>query len=138
MNNEHIPFEIEWAKRGGICAIDDEDIGKTTLYIFTQRGFIALNRRGRDFFWEMPTHGDLYKQAIDSDMRMATCAECEAAGVEYIEPPIRWMPIETMPERTTVQMSDGVNIDMRRAYKECAIQEGYTHWQPLPKPPKDE
>ena len=38
MNNEHIPFEIEWAKRGGICAIDDEDIGKTTLYIFTQRG----------------------------------------------------------------------------------------------------
>ena len=89
MNNERTPFDIEWAKRGGICAIDDEDIGKTTLYIFTQRGFIALNRRGRDFFWEMPIHGDLYKQAIDSDMRMATCAECEVAGLEYIEPPLK-------------------------------------------------
>ena len=116
-SNLAIVRETNDANKFSALIVDDEDIDGPLA------GYAYLN----------PPHDEDF-----TIVRMATPKECEAAGVEYIEPPIRWMPIETMPERTTVLMSDGVNIDMRRAYKECAIQEGYTHWQPLPKPPKDE
>lgn len=133
LTTESTPFDLDWAKCGGVWLLKGKGLQKDYFFV----GYVEIENR---IYMTNAANGDgesLLKKDL-AHVRMATRAGCDAAGVEYIEPPIRWMPIETMPERTTVLMSDGVNIDMRRAYKECAIQEGYTHWQPLPKPPKDE
>ena len=78
---------------------------------------------------------------------MASEAECKAAGIEYIEPPTRWLPIETAPLDTLVI----VETDQKKVG--CAIFESrnesehfglgsfasrYRNWMPMPQPPKDE
>ena len=77
---EHVPFDLEWAKRGGIVAADWED-GSTFLYYLNKKSnkFENLNFEFDDFF-------EADKDFVSGGLlRMATTAE---AGVEYIEKPV--------------------------------------------------
>ena len=149
---DHAKFDLEWAKRGGIVKTDDN-----RFIQFTQAGYV-----GGDWGWFIDLSTKEMKTAIlyseldyDSELdefhidRMATQQECADAGVEYIEPPMMWRPIETAPDRTAVLVHvNGINLIVA-AYEpdsdewydpdlEAGFDISPTHWIPLPPDPKDE
>ena len=96
--NENTEFDWEWAKRGGVCITPEG-----TIIIYSQRGALEVNKYPNsvdgdcDFFWGMPRKGvTIEEQACMSELGMATRAECEAAGVEYIDRPVSTEDIEHM------------------------------------------
>ena len=77
--------------------------------------------------------------------RMATPSECEAAGIEYIEPPMMWRDIESAPKNTWVIATDGFYVTeafFTTSRNAWVIKGGgelsVTLWMPRPQPPKDE
>ena len=98
---DHSKFDLEWANHGGIIKvyslvykqpntihqyedmsyfgvakfIDDEPDGTVNVYMLNKR---TAENKNTKF------------------LAMATPSECAEAGIEYIEPPARWLPIETM------------------------------------------
>ena len=94
---DHAKFDFEWAKRGGVV--------KTG--VCEQPAFakcLGVKQDGRALFMffinedenERWHYGFVCPQNFNT-LSMATPSECAEAGIEYIEPPARWLPIEVFP-----------------------------------------
>ena len=135
-------FDLELAKRGGVVMLK-KYLAKVT-YVCNISGSVHVAQTlGRKVF-----NGESFANVSPRLLRMATPDECRKAGSEYIEPPARWLPIDSAPK-------DGTFFDVwnqRFKVRECnvryvaggfyvgemRISSGATHWQPPPQPPKDE
>ena len=140
---DHSKSDLEWAKRGGVLTKNDNhrirEFYKLTYLKHSGGG------NGQQVIW--PTYCQIGSDNIrrecvpfhskkDNDyMRMATPAECEAAGIEYIEYH-GWRPIESAPIGSLALVTDGKWVG--EAFINRANAEMLTHWMPLPLPPKDE
>ena len=99
---DHSVFDLEWVKKGGV-AYGVTQAGTYTLWTYFQGRFAFLAFRYQHCDWAKAEpqmclgslFNDTYVKIAD---RMATPEECEAAGVEYIDPPIRWLQIDSAPE----------------------------------------
>ena len=76
---DHSAFDLDWAKRGGWCIVRGE-----VCKLISKATYISSDT------------DTLFVRAIAE--RMATREECAVAGIEYIEPPARWLPIESAPK----------------------------------------
>ena len=76
---DHSAFDLDWAKRGGWCIVRGE-----VCKLISKATYISSDT------------DTLFVRAIAE--RMATPSECAEAGIEYIEPPARWLPIEGAPK----------------------------------------
>ena len=85
---DHAKFDLEWAKHGGCCIFDDSTDVYKQLILGKQveEKFIGARFFFRDHWVKFFCYFENYPT------RMATPAECEAAEIEYIEPPARWLP----------------------------------------------
>ena len=157
---DHSVFYLEWAKRGGVFVIKPKymEINDETMrdydffYTFCAGKVVCIN----DYDVMGLEDGSTYVGIIDSikndeylEVRMATPSECAKEGVEYIEPPMIWREIESVPYRTAVLVKVTGCNPIVAAY-DPDFDEWYdpelesdfgifpTHWMPLPQPPKDE
>ena len=141
---DHAKFDLEWAKRGGCCIYDDStDIYKQLILgKQVEERFIGARFFFRDHWVKFFSYFENYPT------RMATPAECEAAGIEYIEYH-GWHPIESAPKHQAVlvwikgatpcaaaQDDDGwYEPDLE---EELGFNFKPSHWMPLQQVPKDE
>jgi hypothetical protein len=138
---DHGKFYIEWAKRGGVVktSVSEQPAMAKCLGV-KQDGralFVFFIDECENERWH---YGFVYPKDQDS-LRMATPDECAEAGVEYIEPPARWLPIENAPMHTDVIRSyyDGsMSIGWIFCDGEDSAGNDVRAWQPLPQPPKGE
>ena len=79
---DHSAFDLDWAKRGGWCIVRGE-----VCKLISKATYISSDT------------DTLFVRAIAE--RMATREECAVAGIEYIEPLARWLPIESAPKDGT-------------------------------------
>ena len=152
---DHSKFDLEWAKRGGIVY----HYGDFCRYICDGDNYneIRAGQDGEHIIGVEKTVGLISILTIEKVenipyyMRMATPSECAEAGIEYIEPPARWLPINTLTTDIPVPL-----IVCDKKSKERGVLTGEnifggacisgwnddnitpTHWMPLPQPPKDE
>ena len=159
---DHSKFDLEWAKRGGVVLIIHDDsqlkilanlakyVGEWAYFINTTR--YAIPDCEVYFTCGLSGSSDL-EMSSDTHYveRMATPSECAEAGIEYIEPPARWLPINTLTTDIPVPL-----IVCDKKSKERGVLTGEnifggacisgwnddnitpTHWMPLPQPPKDD
>ena len=139
---DHSVFNLEWAKRGGVFVVKPKymEINDETMrdydffYTFCAGKVICIN----DYNVIGLDDGSTYVGIIDSinndgylEVRMATPSECAEEGVEYIEPPMRWRPIETAPE-------DGRIIEVADfrvvVANECPLSKHWKFWRDIPHP----
>jgi hypothetical protein len=75
---ENTTFDLEWAKRGGVFVYKEvvDPIWTAKLIAVHKIGMLNIV-----FTTDLST-----ERCFRDDMRMATRAECDVAGVEYIEP----------------------------------------------------
>ena len=138
---DHGKFYIEWAKRGGVVktSVSEQPAMAKCLGV-KQDGralFVFFIDECENERWH---YGFVYPKDQDS-LRMATPDECAEAGVDYIEPPARWLPIENAPMHTDVIRSyyDGsMSIGWIFCDGEDSAGNDVRAWQPLPQPPKGE
>ena len=125
---DHSKFDLDWAKRGGWCIVRGE-----VCKLISKATYISSDT------------DTLFVRAIAE--RMATPNECAEAGIEYIEPPARWLPIESAPLREFISVvsNDKVltawhRIDERDDWETPCGQTITTPtlWMPLPQPPNGE
>ena len=156
---DHSAFDLDWAKRGGWCIVRGE-----VCKLISKATYISSDT------------DTLFVRAIAE--RMATPSECAEAGIEHIEPPALWLPIEVFPPPQYTWLGDEqdkpkiISVDDWEDYeirnnrsivcnKSGLVVEAYewfgkwyhlvndggdcyqqlinpTHFQYLPKPPKDE
>ena len=99
---DYSKFDLEWAKRGGIVY----HYGDFCRYICDGDNYneIRAGQDGEHIIGVEKTVGLISILTIEKVenipyyMRMATPSECAEAGIEYIEPPARWLPIESAPK----------------------------------------
>ena len=150
---DHSVFNLEWAKRGGVV-FHTYDSGYSIFWSFFQGAIYGLAGHHPKIGYRIIPHEkrylDLatnqeYKMMAD---RMATPAECETAGIEYIEYH-GWRPIESAPKHQAVlvwikgatpcaaaQDDDGwYEPDLE---EELGFNFKPSHWMPLQQVPKDE
>ena len=155
---DHSAFNLEWAKRGGVLFITEYSEAVKLLSCNSGDLFEFCDKEDPHVFgYGMESH-ETYGLP-SKNFRMATPAECEAAGIEYIEYQ-GWRPIENAPkdgdiilccnekwyfsnhgEITLPQIVfwDGVGFVIDHTYDDDNPQYfNPTLWQPLPLPPKDE
>jgi len=134
-------FDLEWAKRGGVCTID-----KTTEQQYKNDSNLLLKMveqkdKKAAFFIDLLDKDPLFRMPLLlSGVRMATEEECRDAGVRYIEPPMQWRDIESAPDDELLITFARGHVDY--TYKDGMKEDGSytwtpTHWMPLPQPPKD-
>ena len=142
---DHSKFDIPWAKRGGVVMLK-KHLSKVT-YVCNISGTLHVAQTlGQKVF-----NGESFANVSPRLLRMATPDECAEAGIEYIEPPARWLPINTLTTDIPVPL-----IVCDKKSKERGVLTGEnifggacisgwnddnitpTHWMPLPQPPKDE
>ena len=89
---DHSKFDIPWAKRGGVVMLK-KHLSKVT-YVCNISGTLHVAQTlGQKVF-----NGESFANVSPRLLRMATPDECAEAGIEYIEPPARWLPIESAPK----------------------------------------
>ena len=85
---DHSVFDLEWAKRGGVVMLK-KHLSKVT-YVCNISGTLHVAQTlGQKVF-----NGEPFANVSPKLLRMATQSECAEAGVEYIEPPTRWLPMK--------------------------------------------
>lgn len=98
--NENAEFDLEWAKRGGVVyysgwtgemLLKFVTMGTNEEAIYSGQDGEELIGYDQTVIWFDFKGNILMEQSIGGmfRVRMATRAECESAGVEYIEPPMR-------------------------------------------------
>ena len=95
-NIDHSKFDLEWAKRGGVLVALESDNTRINPFKFLRSitsEKIEVSTMSQICF---VTNFYEYRRVF----RMATPDECAEAGIEYVDPPMRWRPIETAPEST--------------------------------------
>ena len=156
---DYSKFDLEWAKRGGVVLIIHDDsqlkilanlakyVGEWAYFINTTRHAIpdceVYFTCGLSGSSDLETSSDTHYVE-----RMATPSECAEAGIEYIEPPARWLPVEITPGDTGSCLylcfgALGYEISIfGYSHDEDDDVPGFdphiTHWMPWPQPPKDE
>ena len=124
---DHAKFDLEWAKHGGCCIFDDSTDVYKQLILGKQveERFIGA----RFFFGDHWVKFFCYFENYPT--RMATPDECKAAGIEYIDPPIRWLQIDSAPE-------DGRIIEVADfrvvVANECPLSKHWKFWRDIPHP----
>lgn len=119
---DHSVFNLEWAKRGGVCAIADHS--EFGLYKYIKPIDKALH-----YFCDLEYLDDFGATMIPNDMRMATPAECEAAGVEYIKRPVSDQSLSDLQQRAQAALRyaeklRGIfHVSMLKAYPQKTHQE---------------
>ena len=93
---DHAKFDLEWAKRGGCCIFDDSTDVYKQLILGKQveERFIGARFFFRDHWVKLFCYFENYPT------RMATPAECEAAGIEYIARPTSEQSLPDLQRRT--------------------------------------
>ena len=146
---DHSQFDLEWAKRGGVVfAQKIREVGCYVQWPRSKTGYAVLTKdsRGHSMLWfaEIDTETTIDFASI---FRMATPDECAAAGVEYMAPPMRWLPIEsasmdgtlillyTDSGAITVGQFDSLLKYWRYDYDNADGHDKPTHWMSLPQPP---
>ena len=151
---DYSKFDLEWAKRGGVVLIIHDDsqlkilanlakyVGEWAYFINTTRHAIpdceVYFTCGLSGSSDLETSSDTHYVE-----RMATPSECAEAGIEYIEPPARWLPVEPGGEALgDVIVTDGkfVCLGYYRngwACGYCSLVYRGTHYMLLPDPPKE-
>lgn len=120
---DHSAFNLEWAKRGGVCAIADH----SEFGLFK---YIRPINKALHYFCDIEYLDDFGATMIPNDMRMATPAECEAAGVEYIEYH-GWRPIESAPtDERIIEVADFRVV----VANECPLSKHWKFWRDIPHP----
>jgi hypothetical protein len=124
---DHGKFYIEWAKRGGVLVSLESENTQINVFKFLRSVTaekIEVSTMSKLCF---VTNFYEYRRVF----RMATPAECADAGVEYIEPPARWFPIESAPE-------DGRIIEVADfrvvVANECPLSKHWKFWRDIPHP----
>ncbi len=90
---DHSEFDSEWAMRGGIVSLEYQKYsGAWQLYPTVNVLAVPVFRYSHFVFMPFGEH-ETFGEIISENSRvlsksMATRAECEAAGVEYIERPV--------------------------------------------------
>ena len=132
---DHAKFDLEWVKKGGV-AYGVTQAGTYTLWTYFQGRFAFLALRYQHCDWAKAgpqmclgsLFNDTYVKIAD---RMATPDECKAAGIEYIDPPIRWLQIDSAPE-------DGRIIEVADfrvvVANECPLSKHWKFWRDIPHP----
>ena len=124
---DHAKFDLEWAKHGGCCIFDDSTDVYKQLILGKQveERFIGARFFFRDHWVKFFCYFEKYPT------RMATPDECKAAGIEYIDPPIRWLQIDSAPE-------DGRIIEVADfrvvVANECPLSKHWKFWRDIPHP----
>ena len=119
---DHSVFNLEWAKRGGVCAIADHS--EFGLYKYIKPIDKALH-----YFCDLEYLDDFGATMAPNDMRMATPAECEAAGVEYIKRPVSDQSLSDLQQRAQAALRyaeklRGIfHVSMLKAYPQKTHQE---------------
>ena len=116
---DHAKFDLEWAKRGGLVLF------KTQNEVCKH---VAVDACGNHIIAPIIIYGQTHA-CIEGDLYMATPQECADAGIEYIDPPIRWLPIESAPE-------DGRIIEVADfrvvVANECPLSKHWKFWRDIP------
>ena len=110
---EHAKFDLEWAKRGGVYIVINLELQRKMFFTIVQNKIVRINtskslsKLANNInlnldIWQTGDKKineaiDLVANDEDFDLRMATPDECAEAGVDYIEPPARWLPIGDFP-----------------------------------------
>ena len=140
---DHGKFDLEWAKRGGVLVSLESENTRINMFKFL-RSITAEKIEVSTMSQRcLVTNFYEYRRVF----RMATPSECAEAGIEYIEPPARWLPIESAPSgQPLLVWSRAYDGYIEIAIKHWVDSMWYhdinllpfvpTHWQPLP--PKDE
>ena len=91
---DHGKFDLEWAKRGGVLVSLESENTRINMFKFL-RSITAEKIEVSTMSQRcLVTNFYEYRRVF----RMATPSECAEAGIEYIEPPARWLPIESAPK----------------------------------------
>ena len=103
---DHAKFDLEWVKKGGV--VYRLDGTKAMLWTYFQGRFAVLALYSRSG-WKKTSPQSCIANifsllSVKASDRMATPAECEAAGIEYIEYD-GWRPIESAPKNGTIILS---------------------------------
>lgn len=146
---DHSVFYLEWAKRGGV--VIDKIIEAEPKRLLKYIESIDPNGTGEVYYkcarlGKSTAHSNL--SLLPKRLRMATPSE---AGIEYIEPPARWQPIDTLttdiptPLLVCDEKSKQIGTLIGQNIFGGACISGWddhdtkpTHWMPPPQPPKDE
>ena len=100
---DHAKFDLEWAKHGGVFVVLYLPTMDSFYYTIVQQRVVQIKSKKAIEVWSSDTPvievvADLEKHP-EFIVSMATPAECEAAGIEYIEYH-GWRPIESAPEQS--------------------------------------
>ena len=142
---DHSVFDLEWAKRGGVVMLK-KHLAKVTYVCNISGSMHVAQTLGQKVF-----NGKSFANVSPRLLRMATPAECAEAGVEYIEPPMMWRPIDTLttdiptPLFVCDEKSKQIGTLTGKNIFGGACITGWddhdtkpTHWMSQPQPPKDE
>ena len=144
---DHSKFDLEWAKRGGVLASLESENTRINMFKFLRS--ITAEKIEVSTISQLCFVKNFYEYR--RVFRMATPDECAEAGIEYIEPPARWLPINTLTTDIPVPL---IVCDKKSKQRGVLTGENIfggacisgwnddnitpTHWMPLPQPPKDE
>ena len=95
---EHAKFDLEWAKRGGVLMMTTGNVLALMKVVEGNYFLIADFFKDDDIGWRKNSPPSHYLHGGE-DLRMAIPAECEAAGIEYIEHH-GWRLIESAPKQS--------------------------------------
>ena len=127
---DHAKFDLEWAKRGGVLMMTTGNVLALMKVVEGNYFLIADFFKDDDIGWRKNSPPSHYLHGGE-DLRMAIPAECEAAGIEYIDPPIRWLQIDSAPE-------DGRIIEVADfrvvVANECPLSKHWKFWRDIPHP----
>ena len=122
---DHAKFDLEWAKHGGCCIFDDSTDVYKQLILGKQveERFIGARFFFRDHWVKLFCYFENYPT------RMATPAECEAAGIEYIARPTSEQCLTDLQRRTQAaeryaeKLRGVFHVNMLKAYPQKSHQE---------------
>ena len=122
---DHAKFDLEWAKRGGCCIFDDSTDVYKQLILGKQveERFIGARFFFRDHWVKLFCYFENYPT------RMATPAECEAAGIEYIARTASEQSLLDLQRRTQAaeryaeKLRGIFHVSMLKAYPQKSHQE---------------
>lgn len=149
---DHSQFDLEWAKRGGVVFCvnkfsKDLMLGNVVVGVHDIAWFISVSYQSPNSDWRRCSASSGERLNQFANIRMATPDECAAAGVEYMAPPMRWLPIESAPMdgtlillytdsgAITVGQFDSLLKYWRYDYDNADGHDKPTHWMSLPQPP---
>ena len=132
---DHAKFDLEWAERGGVFVVLYLPTMDSLYYTIVQQRVVQIKSKNAIEVWSSDTPvievvTDLEKHP-EFIVRMATPGECKAAWIEYIDPPIRWLQIDSAPE-------DGRIIEVADfrvvVANECPLSKHWKFWRDIPHP----